>query len=112
MMTRWLSCIRLFAFDVKHIRGEKNGAADGLSRRGLAEADSDEEDDPDSFFDAKMNAISVEPVEHHIARIWVHKAEYLGEDLMLGEYLETLQRPDGIDDQKYQRLRKLSPTFF
>src|SRR5947207_10137877 len=88
MMTRWLYYIRLFDFDVKHIKGEKNGAADGLSRRGLAEADSDEEDDPDAFFDAKMNAISVQPIEHSTARIWFHRAEYLGEDLMLGEYLD------------------------
>src|SRR6266496_5386208 len=60
MMTRWLSYIRLFDFDVKHVKGEKNGAADGLSRRGLVEAASDEEDDPDAFFDAKMNAVSVQ----------------------------------------------------
>src|SRR5438876_11460986 len=50
--------------------------------------------------------------EYSITRIWFHKAKYLEEDLMLGEYLETLQKPDGIDDQNYQRLRKLSRTFF
>src|SRR5438552_211601 len=31
---------------------------------------------------------------------------------MLGEYLETLWRPDRIGDQKYQQLRKLSRMFF
>ena len=30
MMTRWLSYIRLFDFDVKHVPGNKNGAADAL----------------------------------------------------------------------------------
>ena len=34
MMTRWLTYIRLFDFDVKHVPGNKNGAADSLSRRG------------------------------------------------------------------------------
>lgn len=33
LVTRWLAWIRLFDFDVKHISGKKNGAADGLSRR-------------------------------------------------------------------------------
>lgn len=50
MVTRWPSHIRLFDFDIKHIRDEKNGAADGRSRRGVAEADNDEEDDSDAFF--------------------------------------------------------------
>jgi hypothetical protein len=112
MMTRWLSYIRLFDFDVKHIKDEKNGAADGLSRRGLADADSDEDDDPDASFDAKMNAISVERAEYCIARVWLHEAEYVGEDLMLGRYLETLQRPQDIDDRQYQRIRKLARMFF
>lgn len=69
MMTRWLSYIRLFDFDVKHIKDEKNDATDDLSRRGLAEIDNNEEDDPDAFFDAKMNAISVQPTKHYTTRI-------------------------------------------
>jgi hypothetical protein len=32
MSTRWLSYIRLFDFDVKHIKGTRNGAANGLSQ--------------------------------------------------------------------------------
>ena len=108
MIIRWLSYIQLFDFDVKHIKNEKNDAIDDLSRWELAEVDSDEEDDSDAFFDAKMNVI----FEYSITRIWFHKAKYLEEDLMLGEYLETLQRFDGNDDQNYQRLRKLSRMFF
>jgi hypothetical protein len=67
MMTRWLSYIRLFDFDVKHIKGMKNGAADSLSWRGLAETDSDGEDNPGELFDAKLNAVSVERSECHTA---------------------------------------------
>src|SRR5438045_8422556 len=36
MMTRWLTYIRLFDFDVKHVAGNKNGAADALSQIGRA----------------------------------------------------------------------------
>src|SRR5436305_3564569 len=33
MITRWLTYIRLFDFDVKHVAGNKNGGADALSDR-------------------------------------------------------------------------------
>ena len=61
--------------------------------------DNDEEDDSDAFFDAKMNAISVESMKHHFIRIWLNRVEYLEEDLILEEYLEMLERLDEIDDQ-------------
>ena len=44
MMTQWLSYIRLFDFDVRHVDGKKNGTADGLSCRARSENDEDEED--------------------------------------------------------------------
>src|SRR5213078_4466784 len=52
MMTRWLTYIRLFDFDVKHVAGNKNGAADPLSRRGRSPQDDrdDLEDDADDYF--------------------------------------------------------------
>jgi hypothetical protein len=52
-MTRWLAYARLFDFDVRHVKGTKNGAADGLSRRG--KADDDEYDsDPDDYFESRL----------------------------------------------------------
>src|SRR5579859_2493960 len=44
MMTRWLAYIRLFDFTPKQIHGHKNGVADGLSQRGHA-LDDDEDDE-------------------------------------------------------------------
>ena len=32
--------------------------------------------------------------------------------MVLGRYLETLERPEGMDDQQYQQLRKKSRNFF
>ena len=61
--------------------------------------DNDEENDLDMFFDAKMNAISVESMKHHFIWIWLNRVEYLEEDLMLEEYLEMLKRFNEIDDQ-------------
>jgi len=114
MMTRWLTYIRLFDFDVKHVSGNKNGAADALSRRGKAPEDTDEpEDEADDYFDAKITAIQVYNRQYGplIARIYLHEAEYEGDDLVLGRYLETLQRPEGMTDQQFQRLRKKSRGF-
>ena len=45
MMTRWLAYIRLFDFDIKHIPGNKNGAADILSWHGQCP------DEADDYFD-------------------------------------------------------------
>src|SRR5204862_3010043 len=59
MMTRWLTFIRLFDFEVKHVPGAKNSGPDGLSRRGRAPTD-EEEEDPDDFFDAKIYFVSAE----------------------------------------------------
>ena len=99
MITRWLTYIRLFDFDVKHIPGNKNGGADALSWRGLALEDPDElSDDVDDYFDAKIFNIQIKPrqAQHvhgapfHLARIWLLEGEYTDEDLILGRYLETL----------------------
>src|SRR5438046_5907424 len=53
MMTRWLAYLRLFDFDATHVLGTKNGAADALSRRGAAMEDDSEDDETDSYFEAK-----------------------------------------------------------
>jgi hypothetical protein len=113
MMTRWLTYIRLFDFDVKHVPGTKNGGADALSRRGRAPGDSDEgEDDVDDYFEAKLGHIIVSGGTHRpTTRIFLNEAEYVGDDLVLGRYLEKLQRPDGLTDQQYQQLRKKSRKF-
>jgi hypothetical protein len=112
MMTRWLTYIRLFDFDVKHIPGTKNGGADALSRRGLSPDDgSEDENEADDYFDAKLYGTTVTAEPPLLARVYLHEAEYHGDDLILGQYLETLQRPDGLTDQQYQRLRQKSRHF-
>ena len=119
VMTRWLSYIRLFDFDTQHVPGNKNGAADALSRRGHCEADGELTDDKvDEFFEAKMYSITAGPVEEDISvnfqvlRVRLNEEEYEGEDLLLGKYLATLQRPNELTDQEYKKLRRKSRAFF
>jgi hypothetical protein len=114
MMTRWLSYIRLFDFEVRHIPGNKNGAADALSRRlpSSDEAESDA-DSTDDYFESKLYAISVNPdlVEDYLVQVWFQQADYEGDDLLLGRYLETLERPEGLSDNQFRQLRKKSQLF-
>ena len=46
-----------------------------------------------------------------MARVWLVDGEYEGDDLILGQYLETLQRPDNLSDLEYRQLRKKSRGF-
>ena len=121
MMTRWLAYIRLFDFDTKHVPGTKHGAADAISRRGYCEEDGELSDDDavDDFFEAKMYSVMIEPAKEHFAEInvdilciYLNEEEYEGDDLMLGRYLSTMQRPEGLTDLEYQLLRKKSKPFF
>jgi hypothetical protein len=114
MMTRWLSYIRLFDFDTTHIPGNKNGAADALSRRGQSNEDDEEsERDTDEHFEARMYGITVagDP-KPSMACVYFHEGEYMGDDLILGQYLETLQRPDGLADAEYRQLHRKARSFF
>ena len=106
MMTHWLSYIRLFDFDVEHIRGNKNGGADALSRCSQASQDDQEyENEADDYFDAKLYAITASNQSFHsTSRVYLHEADYDGDDLVLGKFLETLEQLDGMTDLQYQQL--------
>src|SRR5438045_4211097 len=118
MMMRWLTYIRLFDFDLKHASGNKNGAADVLSRRGYCQEDGKLLDDKvEEYFEGKLYSITAGPVEDismNIEVLWVYlnEEEYEGDDLLLGKYLAMLQRPEGLTDLEYQRLRRKSKEFF
>ena len=114
MLTRWLTYIRLFDFEVRHVKGSKNSGADALSRRGPAPEDSDEDDDLDMFFEARLYATSATEGdaphgERH--RIWFDKSKYDDDDVRIGEYLTTMDRPIGLTDQQFSVFRKKALTF-
>lgn len=115
MMARWLAYIWLFDFDMEHIHGTKNGADDALSRHGRSPNDElGAEDDADNYFDAKLYDAYVSDQRYHYdytPQIYLHEGEYEGDNLILGQYLESLQRPDNITYQKYQQWWKRSRNF-
>lgn len=65
LVTRWLAWIRLFDFEVRHVPGTRNTAADALSRRPATPADVrelEEEVDIEDFIDAELKTIRMRPV--------------------------------------------------
>ena len=60
IMTRWLTYIRLFDFDINHIPGNKNGVTDALSRHGQSPDDPEAlENEADDYFDAQLYSMYV-----------------------------------------------------
>jgi hypothetical protein len=115
MMMRWLAYARLFDFDIKPVKGSQNGAADRLSRRGKGE-DDETDSDPDDYFDSCLYSItamlSIDPYgDYQVYRVTFDRTKYEGNDLILGKYLATLQRPEGMSDGDYAQLRKKAKNF-
>ena len=50
LVTRWIAWIRLFDFEVKHVKGSTHTAADGLSRQPQTESD-----DLDDLYEEDIN---------------------------------------------------------
>ena len=65
LVTRWMAYIRMFDFEIKHIPGSKNQAADALSRKRITQEDIEEcdaEDDLDDWIDAQLSSFRLCPV--------------------------------------------------
>jgi hypothetical protein len=68
-----------------------------------------------SGFNAKLYALTADCVpttRDTIARVWMQEAEYIGEDLSIARYFETLNRPEGLTDSEFRQLRRIALTFF
>ncbi len=58
MITRQITWLRLFNFEVRYIPGKLNGVADGLSRRGK-QLEDDISRDKNAFINAEFNYIQI-----------------------------------------------------
>ena len=67
MLTRWLTWIRLFDFEVRHVKGATHTAADSLSRRPRhpedTAPDTAGEDNDEDWILAELGAYELCPVE-------------------------------------------------
>jgi hypothetical protein len=65
LVTRWIAWIRLFDFEVKHVKGSTHTAADGLSRRPRTESDDLDdlyEEDIDDWIATELNYLRICPI--------------------------------------------------
>ena len=112
LLTRWAAYIRLFDFDVRHVPGPKNGAADALSQRGKGPKDEEEvEDEADDYFETRLYAVSVTGMPDTGSAVYFEPADYSGDDRYIGEFLSTLRRPADLDDKDFGRVRRKAKQF-
>lgn len=133
LVTRWIACIRMFDFEVRHIPGKKHTAADGLSRRLATKAEREEdameediedwsegvlfEDGPLEFgatpldlcpTDIGMNGTegeSVPPAEALDNADGVLEAGYSEDSIRIATFLATLVKPADLTGKEYRNFK-------
>jgi hypothetical protein len=127
LVIRWISYILLFDFTVRHVKGIKNGVADGLSRKRAGPSDQldrEGEGDIEEWVDLHLCPILVgdgrpaeeervlEPSIDLEAEKEGLQSRYEGKWLQLAEFLCTMQRPQGITRGLYAWIRKEAKRHF
>ena len=110
-----MGCLHpVFSFDLVHKPGKTFTLPDALSRRPLSEEDEEyfeeprdfDEDEPviNPYCTFKVNSTSTltQPLDWEEPGYWLN----------MRNYLETLKRPEGLEPEEYQKLRKNSAKFF
>jgi hypothetical protein len=113
LLTRWIAWMRLFDFEVKHIPGKKNSAADGLSRRPRTESDDiDEahEQDIDEWIMDQLDPFSVLLLEAESflspsQEGKVLRDHYSKASEQIARFLKTLSKPTGMDRKQFYRFK-------
>ncbi|KAL6409192.1 putative gag-pol poly protein [Ilyonectria robusta] len=108
MVVRWISYLLLFDFTVRYILGKKNTVADGLLRKGEGPSnllDREAEGDIKDKIDARLNLILFSPKDKKL------EDSYIGEWLVLGNYLTSLKQLEGLSVYAAQRPAEIAkPT--
>ena len=126
LVTRWITWIRLFDFEVKHVPGKKNGAADGLSRRPATEEELQEQEkerDVDEFIAAEISflRVAVSPVETMVSveipttggnsSPRILDDSYSDESEQIARFLTTLCRPPEMSRSEFAVFKKRALKF-
>ena len=104
-MARWVAFIRTFAPTIRTIEGKKNVVPDALSRLLNHNDEANSEDDLEEFIKRSLNGIRLEEGELTLQRAYLIEAEYDEDFLLISQYLESLEQPDGISDASYRSLQ-------
>ena len=107
-VTRWLTWIRLFDFDVRHVSDKKHEAVDELSRRfRTVSNDIDEinEIDIDDFINVEMNCVRIASVRMTAANERVLLSEYSNESKRIAVWLIILSRSANMNIKQFLKFK-------
>lgn len=110
LVLRWISYILLFSFSAKHVPGEKNTVADGLSRKPRGASDNlDEklEGDLEDSIDLTLATVTFDQTIDESTEL----TDFQKDMLAVRKYPQTLQKPEGWSEKKFRRLRIMAAKF-
>jgi hypothetical protein len=134
----WLAWIRMFDFEVRHVSGKSNSAADALSRKPQTPADElyDDDEDLEDFIDAQMNTCFIgatgvvdrqnvqesqtsrenkqadDTQRSELSRTTLNPISGYSEDQQaIASYLSTLRRPEDIPKRSFAQWKKKALKF-
>ncbi|KEY69862.1 hypothetical protein S7711_11555 [Stachybotrys chartarum IBT 7711] len=113
LVTRWISYILLFDFEIRHIPGDKNKVANGLSRRPKAPSDFDDqmlEQGLEEVINFELNKIHME-LNNLRLKDYLIKG-YSEESHQIAKYLKTLLRPLEISAKQFKAFKRKALRFF
>jgi hypothetical protein len=123
LLTRWVAWMQLFDFEVRHIPGTKNTAADGLSRRARHPSDDVDDalqEDIDEWVLAQMDPLQINKVDKVRKAVGTAslpsparqkelplRGQYSEESQRIARFLTTVKRPPEMKDPKaFYRFKK------
>jgi hypothetical protein len=114
-MTRWVRYILLFDFEFRHVPGKKHTLADGLSRARRDDEDSEAMDLDEmisevNLLELESNSRQEEEAQIFVVGVVTEEQEDTWE--LLRYFLTTLERPEGISNRTWKRIRTMAPNFF
>lgn len=116
-MTRWIAYIHLFDFEIRHVAGKKHTFADALSRVRRTESDDSAESVGTLMSGRSGFAVGLTKAElgardrPKVMGVYLAEGEYEGEWKELGEYLETGEKKEGLDDRSHRRATQRAHKF-